>query len=263
MDTSLLIACLVASTVGSLHCAGMCGPLVAFVVAGSGAERSEGTAEWRLLGAYHLSRGAGYMVLGAVAGLAGHLIELAGVLAGLSRLAAVLAGATLILTGLIACLRHFGLRWMHVHPPAWLTTRLRVLQQRALKLPATSRALAIGATTTLLPCGWLYAFAAAAAGTGHPLSGAALMFAFWLGTVPILSAVGFGTACVTSRLGGALRLAASIALVVLGVWTLSGRSALAADVLVQRAEQSSNFLETGGPVAQPACCEVEGSAEAR
>lgn len=262
MDGSLLIACLVASTVGSLHCAGMCGPLVAIVVAGSGEERFGRSSEWRLLAAYHLSRGAGYVSLGALAGFAGHLIELAGVLAGLSRLAAVLAGATLILTGVLALFGHVGIRSMHVRAPEWALARLRRLQQRAMALPAASRALAIGATTTFLPCGWLYAFAAAAAGTGHPISGAALMFAFWLGSVPILSAVGLGIACVTARLGGALRVAASVALVALGAWTVSGRSALAADDLVQRAERHPSVLETNGLEDRPGCCaghDAEGS----
>ena len=71
-----------------------------------------------------------------------------------------------------------------------------------------------------LPCGWVWAHAALAAGTGHPLLGALVMFAFWLGTLPML----LGIAAVAAPLLAALRqrapwVAASL-LVALGVAAL-------------------------------------------
>lgn len=49
----------------------------------------------------------------------------------------------------------------------------------------------LGLPIGLLPCGLLYPMYAAAAGTGSPLGGAALLTAFGLGTVPLLGSFSF------------------------------------------------------------------------
>lgn len=252
--STLLPAILTASLVGSVHCAGMCGPLVAFVVGGGDAPAGRRGA-LRLQAAYHLARGAGYATLGLVLGLVGHLVDIAGVLAGLAPLAATLAGVTLLLTGLALLARHLGAHVPKAHLPAPLQAAVRRMQARALRLPPTARALAVGASTTLLPCGWLYAFAVTAAGTGAPLAGAAVMGAFWLGTVPILGLVGVGVQGIKGALGPTLQVAASVALLLLGAWTLVGRARLDAELLVDRVERAAPAAgavpDTGAP---PACC---------
>ena len=50
--------------------------------------------------------------------------------------------------------------------------------------------LAMGLLTGLLPCGVLYAAFARALAAHCAAEGAALMLAFWLGTVPLLALVG-------------------------------------------------------------------------
>ena len=67
--TAILAAVLAASLVGSLHCAGMCGPFLAFVV-GAGPSAAGGPSALRLQVAYHAARGLGYALLGAAAGSA-------------------------------------------------------------------------------------------------------------------------------------------------------------------------------------------------
>lgn len=251
----LLLAVLTASLVGSLHCAGMCGPLVAFVV-GGGEQAPRGQA-LRLQAAYHGARGIGYGSLGLALGSAGHLLDIAGILAGVAPLAAVLAGATLLITGLALLARQLGAHVPKAHLPAPLQAAVRRLQSRALRLPPTARALAVGATTTFLPCGWLYAFAVTAAGTGAPLHGAAVMLAFWLGTVPILGALGLGVHRIQGALAPALQVAASVMLLVLGAWTLMGRAQLDATHLVERAVAADD-AGTPDPSATPACCAENG-----
>jgi sulfite exporter TauE/SafE len=82
-----------------------------------------------------------------------------------------------------------------------------------------SRAAALGVLTAAFPCGWLYAFLAAALGAGGPFGGALAMAVFWLGTVPAL----VGAGLVLHRLAGAFRarlpLVAALALIVLGLVT--------------------------------------------
>jgi uncharacterized protein len=48
----------------------------------------------------------------------------------------------------------------------------------------------LGAALGFLPCGFLYAAIAAAAASARPLTGAATMVAFGLGTMPVLMVIG-------------------------------------------------------------------------
>jgi len=240
------VACATASLVGSLHCAGMCGPL-ALVAVGAGPGSRPG-AVLRAQVAYNGARGAGYVALGAALGLVGELANVAGTLAGLAPLAAGLAGVTLIVTGVLLVARSLGLSPLRrggSADPGPIQRALRAVRARALRLPPTTRALSLGATTALLPCGWLYAFFVAAAGTGSALGGALVMGSFWLGTVPVLATLGFGVEGLRRRFGPTLRFAASLALIAAGSWTLLGRSQLDALDLAARA---------GGPEDAPACC---------
>jgi sulfite exporter TauE/SafE len=273
--TTLLLAILTASLVGSLHCAGMCGPFLAFVVGAgpaSAAGASRGThggsqrsaSAWRLQLAYHLARGVGYTLLGATAGAAGHLVDLAGALSGLQPLAAALAGLTLVVIGLSTLAHLSGWRALTARGPLARLTRaglpaglaglLRRVQSRALRLPPTGRALAIGATTTLLPCGWLYAFAVTAAGTGAPLAGMLVMAVFWAGTLPVLVSLGAAVRSATRLFGPRLRASASLALVVLGLFTLSGRLQLEPLALARTVEAEQSDAGAPSTESPPACC---------
>ena len=88
---AILAAVLAASLFGSLHCAGMCGPLVLFAM-GSTEVNSHGR---RLIIqiAYHGGRFVMYAVIGAVCGLLGAALDLGGALVGLHRVAAPERGA--------------------------------------------------------------------------------------------------------------------------------------------------------------------------
>jgi sulfite exporter TauE/SafE len=48
-----------------------------------------------------------------------------------------------------------------------------------------------------MPCGWLYIFALAAAGTANPIGGLLVMLLFWSGTLPILTLVVWGGSFLT------------------------------------------------------------------
>ena len=204
--------------------------------------------------AYHGTRGLGYAALGLVAGAAGQLADLGGALAGLQPIAASLAAATLLISGALMLARQYGRRVPHLQLPASFTRRLRAGQQRALRLPPMLRAAGIGASTALLPCGWLYAFVALAAGTASPLAGALLMTAFFAGSVPALTALGFGVQRAGRFLSPRLRSVFSVLLIALGLWALSGRSQLDSISLLQGASASVEQDLPPGTDA-PGCCD--------
>lgn len=153
-------------------------------------------------------------------------MDLGGSAAGLQRSALAVAGALMIGFGVAAMLRQFGVRLVAPPAPAFMRDALVRAHRHVVGWSPVARALAVGLLTTLLPCGWLYAFAITAAGTGNALWGAATMAVFWMGTLPALVGLGFGL----QRAGGALArripLLTSFVLVAVGVWTLGGRAGL-------------------------------------
>jgi uncharacterized protein len=218
--TALLLSVLAASFVGSLHCAGMCGGLVAFSAGSAG----KGSLAARH-GAYQGGRLLAYVALGALGGVLGAGLDDVGSRAGLGRAAAVVAGATMLVWAAVLLL-----------DPATLAGRLRlpapverlvVACVRGLGgRPPLVRAALMGLASALLPCGWLYAFVLVAAGTGSAAAGAVTMAVFWLGSVPALLGVSVGVRALAQRLGRRLPVLSGAALATVGVLTILGRAAM-------------------------------------
>lgn len=238
--TALVLAILLASLLGSMHCAGMCGAFLAIAISDSSAPA------WRLQSAYHLGRLFTYLTFGALAGLLGATIDLAGALTGMHRAATALAAFTLIVFGSLSLLRALGLRTARTPIPAFIHRLSERAHRAAMTLPATSRALSIGLLTSLLPCGWLYAFVLVAAGSASITLGPVIMFVFWLGTLPLLVSIGAGLRLLTGPLARKAPLIASIALIVVGATSLLSRSSP-----LTALDSRLTALRTDKPEAQP------------
>lgn len=219
---SLLGAVLVASVIGSAHCAGMCGGLALFAVNHDGSLRRS----WRLHMSYHLGRGVSYTLIGAAAGLTGAAVDFASLSAGWQRPAAAAAGSAMVVIGLFSLAMHCGARVKRLRGPAWYQRLVEGVHRAALALPGATRAWGIGLLTPLLPCGWLYVFAIAAAGTGSPFVGALVMAAFWAGTLPLMGSLGLGLSVLTGPLRRRVPLVTAGLVMVLGVLTATGRLCL-------------------------------------
>jgi hypothetical protein len=158
--------------VGSLHCAGMCGPLaLALPAAGN-------TAPGYVLGrvAYNAGRIITYCVLGIVFGLAGWTF----LLAGLQRWVSIALGVTLLL-GLFASRRLA--QW---NPVTSVVNHLKSRMSVLLRCRSFTALAVLGLLNGLLPCGLVYVACAGAAVTGGVFAGARYMAAFGAGTVPMM-----------------------------------------------------------------------------
>jgi len=227
MDVLPLIATVfVASVLGSLHCAGMCGAFVLFAVGAS--PGSPGRR--RLHVAYHGGRLMTYTMLGAFAGVVGATFDFGGAMVGLQRTAAMIAGAMMIGFGLITIARLHAVRIPKLPMPAVWRRALTAAQMRVMDRPPVERALATGLLTTLLPCGWLWAFVISAAGTGSPALGATTMAVFWAGTLPVLASLGAGLRAAAGALGDRAPTITAAAVVAVGLATVVFRvDAITAD----------------------------------
>jgi uncharacterized protein len=209
-----------ASLVGSPHCAAMCGPFLAFAAAGSAEPGS--APRWTATSGYHAGRLIAYLGLGLAAGALGAGVERLGALAGIGRLAAVVAGVVMVAWGLDTVLAWHGFR-SRLHAPAAMQRALGSAARRAASMPAGTRALVTGLATALLPCGWLYAFVAAAGGTGTPVRAALVMVVFWSGTLPVMVTVGLGLQRLAGPMRRALPLVTASVVVAIGLLTIAGR----------------------------------------
>ena len=213
-------AVLLASLIGSPHCAGMCGPLAILAASGQSSRN-----EWqRLLATYHFSRLLGYIGLGIIAGILGAALDLSGMLLGIQRTAALFAGGGMIVIGILSLVKFWGRQAFHFALPAPVQSLLRKAHQRISRLSPIPRAAGIGLLTVLLPCGWLYAFVITAAGTANPILGGVVMASFWLGTLPALTVVMLGVRQLTGHWRVYLPVATSLLLVATGTYLVANRA---------------------------------------
>ncbi len=163
----------IAGLVTSLHCVGMCGPLACALMPATRDKYDPQTIST----VYHVSRLAGYGVLGALAGGVGRL--------PLTWLSADVARHLpwLLVLFFIAVAVRFDQRLPRLavlgRAYGWVSRRLRGGSR-------LSSAAALGIATPLLPCGPLYFLVSLALLSGSALRGAETLLAFGLGTVPLL-----------------------------------------------------------------------------
>ena len=185
---------------GSLHCIGMCGPILTAVagvdrraemtVRGRGVARTARHAAIDLLW-YHAGRLSTYAMVGALAGALGAKVRQAlwlgavqdwlGVSLGT---VAIVVALTLFIKPATGCSTVFESQAGR-GPIARAFAFLRALANQATP---SSRFL-LGAIMGFIPCGLVYIMLAAVAATGHPLAAALGMIAFGFGTLPALTGV--------------------------------------------------------------------------
>ncbi len=217
IELAVLGTVLGASLLGSLHCAGMCGPLAA-VASAPGRTRLPVLQSRPSTSAvhYNLGRLVSYVLLGVAAGALGALVDLGGAFAGVQGIAVVLAG--LVLVGLGAR----GL-WQWAAGTSSATAAAGPVRWAARLRGKPSFPALLGVLTGLMPCGWLWAYVVVAAGTGSVLGGALVMATFWLGSVPALVIVGLTLSELGRRVGKHLRWAVPVLMLVAGGLTLATR----------------------------------------
>lgn len=161
---------------GSLHCAGMCGPLaLALPHPGGGAT---GFVASRL--AYNGGRIVTYGLIGLLFGLLGKSLALVGIQRWLS-----IGAGSVILLGLLFSTK-LGAGTPIVRAVLWLKASFgRLLQRRTLGSLGL-----LGLLNGFLPCGLVYAAGAGAAATGGLVSAVEYMALFGLGTLPLMLGIG-------------------------------------------------------------------------
>lgn len=223
---------------GSLHCAGMCGPIALSFALGRGS--SGGLA----VAGYVLGKAAMYATLALVA--ARGVAELgARQPQWMSYGRAGVAWAAGIVMVLVAL---SGLGWLKA--PRWKAlSGLERLMRTALKgadeLPAPLRGLAFGAANGLLPCG--LSWAAIALGAAAPSLSLSLAgpFVFGLATGPVLAGIALGAGQIPASWRVRGQRLAAVGLLAYGAYTL--------------VRGSTPFAPEATAKVLPACCAEHGA----
>lgn len=196
------------------HCLGMCGPLVSTFSLAQGRADSRWTRLLPGLLLYHFGRLNAYALIGGVIGLVASATQMTGPSTGLRAGVFLVAGGLMVLMGL-------GLGgWLPT--VRWVQSRRfgQIIAAKFMTLAGT-RSVAgryfLGLANGFLPCGPVYAMAAAALTARTPLHGAGTMAAFGLGTVPALLAVGLGAGRLAPVLQRRFHLAAALLVVFMGL----------------------------------------------
>jgi uncharacterized protein len=164
---------------GSLHCAGMCGPLALALPTGSG-------GHWRfIIGRllYNLGRTVTYGVIGLFAGVAGRGL----VLAGAQQVVTIVLGLILLFSVVVPALSRKLLPTLTL--PARFTGLVSTLVSRLLRSSSGMAFLLVGMLNGLLPCGFVYVGLAAAVTLGDVVRAVLFMVGFGFGTIPVMFAV--------------------------------------------------------------------------
>ena len=199
MNDLTLFSMFMLGILGTGHCIGMCGPLV---VAFPG--RSGGFASHLY---YHLGRIFTYVVIGSIMGGIGvGLAEIAAATGGnfplwVTRIqlgVSIVAALFLLIFGLarLGVIREPG--WMALATPDKIPGYRKLLQS-AFSKKRHAEMLLLGMMMGLLPCGLSFAAFTRALPSGSPINGAAMVFAFALGTVPGLLLLGTGASGLARR----------------------------------------------------------------
>jgi sulfite exporter TauE/SafE len=222
-----LITAFILGLAGSLHCAGMCGPLALAITAANPGRFLIGRV------VYNSGRILTYCAMGVVFGLLGKSFFVAGV----QRWASIGLGAALFV-GLFAS-RKLAFSRPVTSLVEWLKSNMSILlRQRSL-----TSLLVLGLLNGLLPCGLVYVACAGAAGTGGVISGLAYMAIFGAATVPMLVAISFSGRLVPLSLRLKLRKAIPVSVFL-----------LAAILVLRGMSLGIPYLSPDLAASSPSCC---------
>lgn len=200
----------------SFHCVGMCGPLILGYVAKSAARGHKSYGAHLL---YGFGKTVSYTVIGALFGAFGAVVAFTPLTQGIVGMA---AGFFLILFGFHMLEWFPGLSHFQFKAPSFV---MRFIGKEYRK---HSNPFIIGLLNGLMIiCGPLQAMYVMAAGTGSWSEGAAILFFFALGTLPLLMGFGFLTSLLSANLTPKLLKASGVIVILLGAVMLNRGLAVA------------------------------------
>ncbi|PKN88898.1 MAG: hypothetical protein CVU45_07620, partial [Chloroflexi bacterium HGW-Chloroflexi-7] len=155
-----------------------------------------------------------YTLMGALLGALGSVLQVTPTMRAILQflIAIFMIGNALRMLNVHPIFRYFSFE-----PPASVT---RFIRKKAKNKTSLFTPIFLGALTILIPCGITQSMMAGAIATGSPLLGAALMFAFTLGTSPVFFILSYFATKLGSLLEKQLVRVVAVVLLVLGLLSI-------------------------------------------
>jgi sulfite exporter TauE/SafE len=183
----VIIAGFLLGLVGSLHCAGMCGPIALNLPL-----RGNSFTERLISGIlYNLGRTFMYGVMGAIFGFIGQGF----LLLGIQRWVSITMGIILI----VSVIAPFAFKRIKFSNFDFFTGFVRSSIQKLFQMRSYKGLFLIGMLNSLLPCGLVYLAIVGAIASGNMFYGSLYLFFFGLGTLPMMLAISLIGNAITSN----------------------------------------------------------------
>jgi len=211
----VLAAAFITGVLGSAHCFGMCGGISGLFAVNASVSSLRTQVPKAVM--YNLGRILSYAILGGAVALLGKTT-----VAFIPNITAPVRLASGILIILVGLQLAFG--WRILAPlesaGAKLWNRIAPTAKGLVPVETATQALGLGLIWGWLPCGLVYSVLLLAATTTEPASGALVMAAFGLGTMPAMLATGLSASKLAQFMSGK-RLGAGLLIVLLGLATIA------------------------------------------
>ena len=194
----------------SLHCVSMCGGInlsqcIVTTIEPLGKESF--LTKYRSSILYNVGRVISYTVIGGIVGAIGSVFSLSLKASGMIT---IIAGLFMVFMGINMLSLFPALRKWIPQLPKFSFVKNMTIQQ-------SNRPLYVGLLNGLMPCGPLQTMQIFALGTGSALSGALSMFAFSLGTVPLMFVFGAVSSSLSKKFTDKMLKASAVLVIVLGI----------------------------------------------
>lgn len=210
--------------VGGLSCLAVQGGLLAATIAQNEEEKFKKevakTGNALPILAFLSTKLVAYTIFGFLLGFLGSVVQLSLTFKVIMQFAVVIfmLGTAFNILNIHPIFRYFV-----IQPPKFLTRLVRnQSKSKSIFAPAI-----LGAFTVFIPCGTTQAMMVLSIGSGNPFLGAAVLFAFILGTSPLFFILGYFATKLSEKLHRSFMKLAAVFLIILALFNLNSALALA------------------------------------
>ncbi|MHB8088550.1 MAG: sulfite exporter TauE/SafE family protein [Anaerolineaceae bacterium] len=246
---SLWVAFITGLTTGGLSCMAVQGGLLASSLAnqiekevGTPGKKSRQKSSPQValpIVLFLMAKLVAYTLLGALLGALGSVLQMTPTMRAILQflIAIFMIGNALRMLNVHPIFRYFSFE-----PPAVIT---RFIRKKAKNKTSLFTPIFLGALTILIPCGITQSMMAGAIATGKPLLGAALMFAFTLGTSPVFFILSYFATKLGTLLEKQLVRVVAVVLLILGLLSIdTGLNLLGSPYSITKLVQANNQAQT-------------------
>lgn len=244
-----LITGFILGLMGSLHCAGMCGPIaLSLPIQGNSLSK-------KVIGGslYNTGRVLMYGIMGLLFGLIGQGF----VFIGFQQWISIVIGISMIASVIIPALFHT----IHISFASSFSNLVRSHIQSFFTMRTKTGIFMLGAVNALLPCGFVYLAIAGSIGTGNAIIGMFFMILFGIGTLPMMLTISIAGNLMSTKIRMTIQKKIPILVIIIGIFFILRGLSLGIPFLSPPIEkmnpqiQMENTSTTQG--IQQSCCHAK------